>query len=545
VILGISCSDDFLLQNDKNLYLLSDTLFLHNNQKNVETSLQIPDLSNSEYTIFMQPKWLSFDSMHGRITGGKLSFTCSIVNEYVASGYQTQYGIIIIDVETIGLISFIVSCTNYGSPTIQCSVSSLIFESSNSQTIKIRNTTEGYLNWEITGIPEWLIIIPSSGSLYKDFSTTITVSLNFDKITSQQDLSALLQINSNSITGGFTLEVHVPAESTIPPEIIKINGIVTDAEFNHESGIMAICTKSPNSIIVFNTNTNESNTILLDKTPNCVSQSEDGHKAVIGYSVQSVSYFDVDNSEITQDYTINCIPFDIVIGYGGWCYISTSDEQWPYFWNLNLNTGALISCTNWSVGLNYRTIIKKIPAKPYLVGTRTEASPSGIFIFDINKGNTSDTISYYHTSIGKFWISFDGTKLYDSYGKISNLPAYDTHYHIDPPLAYGKIESEYNEITAFDECPAISSIFVNSSYFDFISGYSSLIEQFNTVSLEKIRTFSVSPVFVTENGIKELYETSARYIFVNKEGSKLYVLKNLKENYNKDYWTIETIQLGS
>jgi hypothetical protein len=59
----------------------------------------------------------------------------------------------------------------------------------------------------------------------------------------------------------------------------------------------------------------------------------------------------------------------------------------------------------------------------------------------------------------------------------------------------------------------------------------------------KIRTYNVSPVIVTENGVKTLYETSSRYIFVNKTGSTLYALKNLKENYNKDFWTIETILL--
>jgi hypothetical protein len=39
VISGISCSDDFLSKNNKNLYTLTDTLYLNNNQENVETSV--------------------------------------------------------------------------------------------------------------------------------------------------------------------------------------------------------------------------------------------------------------------------------------------------------------------------------------------------------------------------------------------------------------------------------------------------------------------------------------------------------------------------
>jgi hypothetical protein len=542
MISAISCSDDFLAKNIVDLYTLSDTLYLNNNQENVETSVQLPALTNSNYTVFMQPKWLSFNSMHGKVTGGSVSLSFSIAKGYFSSGYQTYYATIMLDVENVGLISFPVAYSNFGSPALQCSASSLNFESSGSQTFTISNTSEGILNWKITGIPDWLIISPSSGSLNNGYSTTITASLNFDNIVPGHDLPATLQINSNSTTGNFNIAVHVSAKAIIPAEVRQINGIVTDAEYDHESGIMAICTRSPNSLIIFNTNTNESNTVSLNKTPSCVGLSEDGHKAVVGYSLSSVSYINIDNLEITRDYTIDCSPYDIVLGNNGWCYITPTVDQWVYFRNLNLNSGELIIGKN-GYTVYERTIIRKIPGKPYLVGSRLGLSPTGILIFDLSKGPTSDTISYYHESIFYFWISEDGTKLYGGCRKVYNLPEYDTEYHSFSPQVYGQIESELSNISALEECPVINSIFVNSSYFYFQSGYSSLIEQFNISNLNKIKTFNVSPVFVTENGIKTLYETSPRFIFVNKNGSTLYALKNLKENYNKDYWTIETFQL--
>jgi hypothetical protein len=541
LISGISCNDDFLSKNKENLYTLSDTVYLNNNQENVDISLQLPLLTNSDYTVFMQPKWVSFNSMHGKITSGSAPLSFSILKDNITTGYQTQYGKIILSVDDVGLISFLIAYSNFGSPTIQCSASSLNFESSSNQTFTISNTSEGILNWKITGIPDWLIISVSSGSLNKGYSTTITASLNLENITPGQDLSGTILINSNSTTGDFNIAVHVSAKAIIPSEVRNINGIVTDAEYNHESGIMAICTKSPNSLILFNTKTNETSTISLSKTPNCISFSEDGHKAAVGYSVSSLSYIDIDNMVITKDYTIDCIPYDIVLGNNNWCYITPTADQWTYFRSLNLNSGELTVGTNWST-LYEKTIIKKIPGKPYLVGSRTTLSPTGILIFDVTKGIASDTISYYHTSIGKFWLSEDGTKLYDSYKDVYALPQYDILYHTSSPPVWGQIESELNNISAFDECTAINSIFVTSH--DYISGYSSLIEQFNTTNLNSIKTFNVSPVYLTENGIKTLYETNAIYIFVNKEGSVLYILKNLKESYNKDYWTIETFHLG-
>ena len=541
LISGTSCSDDFLSKNNRNTYTLSDTLYLNNTQDNVETSVHFPSLITSNYTIFMQPVWLSFNSMHGEVNGGTVPLSFRIEKEKITGGYQTHFGTIILDVENAGLFSFMVAYSNFGTPTLQCSASSLNFESTGSQTFTINNSTEGILFWNITGMPEWLIISPASGSLNKDNSTTVTASLDMDIIPLDQDLSGTLQIISNSVTGSFTISVHVSANAIIPSEVRQINGIVTDAEYNHDSGIMAICTKSPNILIVFNTTTNESDTISLSKTPSCVSLSEDGHKAVIGYSVSSVSYIDIDNMEIIEDYNIDCVPFDIVLGDNGWCYIAPALSGWVKLRNLNLISGELVvSGRDWSEFYE-KTMIRKIHGKPYLVGTRTNVSPSGLLIFDVTRGIARDSISYYHEVIDKFWISEDTTKLYIGRKIVYYVPEYDGLYHTSPPVVFGQIESAMYNISALDECPATNSIFITSSYYDYTS-LSSIIEQINTTNLNKIKTFNVSPVYIDENGTRKLYETSARYIFVNKDGSGLYAIKNLKDNYSKDYWTIETFQ---
>ncbi len=544
----VSCSDDFLLKNNDNLYTLSDTLFLYSNQDNIETAIQLPEQTNSDYSVFMQPKWLSFSSMNGRVNNGEVPLAFSIRKNYFPGGYQVYFANIILDVENFGLVSFVVAYVDFGSPTLQCSVTAIDFISAGSRSFTINNSSEGVLLWKITGIPDWLIVSSTSGSLYYANSTVISVSLDFIHIQEGQELTGTIQITSNSGTGILSIPVHVTASATILPGVIKIEGIVTDAEYNHDVNIMTICTKSPNSVIILNTGTNESATIPLDKTPNCISLSEDGHKAVIGYSVSSVSLVDIDNRQITRDYTIDCIPFDIVYGDFGWCYITPSTGQWVNMRNLNLNTGEL----NETVGLGWskiyeKTLIRKRPGKPNLVGTRTTLSPTGILIFDITNGMVNDTISYYHTSIGNFFVSADGTRLYDGFRSVWFLPEYDAQFHPLSPLLYGQLETELENISAFDECPALNSIFVCSSHYDYSQGFTSIfspnLEQFNTSSLNKIRTFTVSPVFVTENGIRKLYETHPVFVFVNKEGSNLYVLKNLKESYNKYYWTIETFLL--
>jgi len=545
-IAGTSCNDDFLEKNNVDLYTLIDTLKLNSNQKDVETSLQIPENINCAYSVFMQPKWMSFSSMHGKVTNGHLPLSFSIVGENIPTwypeSYNTYYATIMLKVEDLGFISFIVAYLDLGSPTLQSSISTLNFESSGFREFTITNTTDGILNWEISTVPEWLNFSSLSGTLEYGKSTTITVSLNAEKIPAGEDVSGSFQIISNSVNGNITIPVHVSPAAIIPSEISKLNGIVTDAEYSHDSGIMAICTSNPNSLIIFNTNNNETNTIPLDKTPGCVSISEDGHKAVIGCTVSSVLYIDIDNLEIIADLSVDCIPYDIVLGNNSWCYITPSTGQWAYLRNLDLNTGELIAGTNsWLV--YEKTIIRKVNAKPYMVGTRPHLSPTGILIFDISKGKASDTISYYHEDVGNCWISVDGTRLYARTKKVYSVPGYDYDYHPFPPPVYGQIETGFYNISGLDECRAINSIFIFSSYFDYPAAMATLIQQFNTTNLNLIRSINVSPVLVDENGIKTLFQAEPRYIFVNRDGTALYAIKNLKENYNKDYWTIESFRL--
>lgn len=547
----ISCSDDFLSKNEVNLYTVSDTLFLTSDQQNIETTVQLPTTISSDFSIFMQPKWLLFDAMHGTISNGVVPLSFSVVEENIMTWYpiiyQTYYATLILDVENLGLVSLMVGCAYLGNPTLQSSATSLSYEASRSTTFTLSNTSEGILNWRITGAPGWLKFSVTSGTLNYSNSTIITAWIDPDAVPQGQDLSENFKIESNSISGNLTIQVNVSKEATAPPKVSLIAGIVTDAEFNHETGIMAICTKSPNSLIIFNTLTDASNTISLDKIPVCISLSEDGHKAVIGYSTEAISYLDVDNHIISQDYTIDCVPFDIVLGDNGWCYITPSFDQWVNFRNLNLNSGELvvIPSIGWST-MYEKTIIKKVYGKPYLVGSRPSLSPTGIIIYDITNGLANEIITYYHTPLGKFLISEDATRIYGSYKDIYVLPSYDAEFHPFSPALVGQINSEFNTICAIDECPLINSIFTAFSSYNYSNGVtetSPYIDQFNTTNLSKIGEFNVSPVFVTENGIKSVYETGARYIFVNKEGSLLFAVKNLKESYNKEYWTIETFQL--
>ncbi len=544
VFAGTSCNDDFLSKNNAEWQSFSDTLFLSNYDDNVTVSFELPDNINTGFTVFMHPKWLTFPSPHGSVSDGTVTLAFSIDENNVPSGYTSTVGTVVLDIEDYGFVAITVIFTNFGAPSIQCFPGEVVFDRVLSQTVNLFTPSGGILIWEIKDIPDWLTFSQTSGTIIYPDNTLITITMDPEKVPFATETVASVRITGNSAAGDFLLGIRVTPATVPPPPGTIFNSILTDAEYHHNSGIMAICTKSPNQLLLFNTDTGETDTIQLDKTPNCVSFSGDGQKAVIGYSVASVSYIDIASREITAEYTIDCIPSDIVLGEDGWCYITPESDQWEMLRNLNLNTNQLITSTT-AAEIYEKTVIRKVPGKPYMAGSMVTLSPTSLLLFDLTGGQAKDEVSRYHEPIGTFWLSKDGARVYAAYGNIYTLPEYDGQFHSSSPPVYGKINTESSYIYALDDCPAINSVFASSSIYWFQTGTSPLIEQFNATNLNLIRTFNVSPVLLNfaGTGTGSLYETSPRFIFVSKDGSAMYVVKALRQDYGIEGWFIETIEL--
>jgi hypothetical protein len=176
-----------------------------------------------------------------------------------------------------------------------------------------------------------------------------------------------------------------------------------------------------------------------------------------------------------------------------------------------------------------------------MAGSMVTLSPTSLLLFDLAGGQAKDEVTRYHESIGDFWISKDGARLYAAYGNVYTLPEYDGQFHSSSPPVYGNIDTESSYIYALDDCPAINSVFASSSIYWWQTGTSSLIEQFNATNLNRIRTFNVSPVVLNQYGT--LLQTCPRFIFVRKDGSAMYVLKTLRPDYGVEGWFMETINL--
>lgn len=542
ILAGYSCSDDFLDKNNADWYSLSDTLRIDNYNSEATVMFELPEKINSDFTVFMRPRWLAVSSPRGEVNSGKVELPLSIDENNLPDGYISHEGTVILDVKDFGFVTFLVIFTNYGSPTINCSPSEIVFDGTSSRSFSLSTSTPGILDWSLSEIPGWLTFSATSGIVCYGGTDWIDVNLNTGMITPGAEMNATVRISSPHAQSSYLLKIRVTSAAVQPPGGFALGSILADAEYNHATGILAVCTKSPDELILYDTKTWESDTIQLNKSPNCISFSEDGHRAVIGYSVASVSLIDTDVSSITADYSIDCIPFDIVLGSGDWCYITPDEDQWESMRSLNMNTGQLINSTSTTM-IYEKTGIKKIPGEDYMVGSRTTTSPSGILLFDVTGGQVNESVTQYHEELGYFWISKDGSRIYSTYGNVYRMPEFDGIFHSGSAPVYGKFETDYKYIRALDDCPAINSVFLSTSGSWYQDGTSSLIEQYNATSLNKTRSFNVLPARVNVRGTEVSYAMTPRFIFVNEEGTRMHVLKVPRPDYEVVGWFIETISL--
>lgn len=105
VVLG-ACSDDFLKTEDKESYILTDTLELVGHITDYTIQLGIPEAKNSAYTIMIYPKWIQPEYMEGRFEDGYAYITLSTANEDIFST-QEYVGNMVFDIENFGYLQLV------------------------------------------------------------------------------------------------------------------------------------------------------------------------------------------------------------------------------------------------------------------------------------------------------------------------------------------------------------------------------------------------------------------------------------------------------
>ncbi len=513
---------------------------------------------NLKYQVVLAPKWINIKAIQGQIENGKLNipFEFNNIQDYMG---QENYisGALIIRIGYIGLFSFAVSYgTNQGTdnpdpdpdpdqPPLICSVAYLHFESENNLSFTLTNPGIYGNSWQADDIPSWLQLSEGSGYIPGGNQVTIQCYINREGLF-PGDYSQIISIQSTNpiLSSGIlvTMKIDNVGPVTNLAKIKWMTGKVKDSYFCKTTDYMYVLTQNPNQLLYKLPDNDSLYTLPLSKVPNCIDVSEDGKTLAIGYNQAVVDLFDAQSFEIKRSYDTDCIPFDIVIGENDWCYITPDLDQWAYIYSLNLNTGVTFRSGSF-VSIYEKTIIVKDPVKPLLYATRPQLSPEGVLIINIEDGVARDSIPSWHVSTGSaLWTSPDGKKLITGDKKIFKTPEYTTQlYNLNLPVI-GSIEIPRGYIKNLDYCELLNCYFVVGSDYVWTSFNGETIYQLDAGSYSVTKSVKVQ----TYPGyLSYMYNPpmNVHHLFSNKQGTKIFALKNVPYDMEMDKWALEIIDL--
>ncbi len=532
ILIFSSCDDSFLENQGMNTDFLPDTLYVMNDITVQDLELNYEPAGNSNYTILQFPGWLDFESLDGKFNNGKTYLNFTTNNEPYFGQLGVYEGRIEMKINEFGILSLPVVYFNFGNPAMSLSTTNIEIGEEFTYSFLIQNTSNDILYWELDTLPEWLKVSEQNGLLGAKETATLVFMVE-RKDLENGEYTDVITIHCNAAEKISTVEVSMAvteATSRLGTEIIE--GEVTDAVYMKAKDLLAVCTKMPNRVLIYNFENNSMQQIKLDKSPSCIDFSDDGNYAVIGYTMSWVSRINLQNQEVEKTIEIDCIPYDIVYGEDEWCYITPETESWGGIRSLNLNTEALKQSNE---HIYNKSIIKKPANRKMLIGTSLQVSPNGLEFYKIGNNNLiSDTTAHYHKSTENFWLSEDGNNIFCGTGivyKTPTLPIENSWSVPDPPIM-GRMEKGQHNITWIDHNESANTVYV--AYKDY--GKPSVIEQFNASNLNSTKVIQVQNYY--HNSIN--YEVTPQYVFTNKEGILLLILKNATTQYNPtNIWALD------
>lgn len=544
----ISCNDDFLKTGNTDSFNLEDTLRITNKTQGEQITLQINGLQNQDYQVVIMPMWMKIEEMEGRFSNGQTTLTVSVSENELYTNWGFYNGRLALQISSIGQISIPVVYGNFGNPEMVIDKNEIAIGTASSASFTIRNPgNSGILYWYIPELPDWLLSNPGWGIIQPGESQTVTISaMRINQDVGVYNFDLLIGNNSAGIK---IIPISMQVKDFMGPDVLTaLAGDVVDAEFCKSTGVLALVTREPNQLYLFDTQNRTLKSLSLASVPSCISIEEEGTKVAIGTTNSQVIEINAASVSVIRSHSVDCIPYDIVLAGSSWVYITPVEGQWVHSRSLNLTTGKIVKSSN-SNAIYEKTAIRKIPGKPNLLGTRTNLSPTGILLFDISTGACNDNINYWHESITNFWPSEDGKRMFCATGKVYHIPEYVNEYiHSIDILPVGDLTFDWKQtIDWIEHSSGANKIFVvrsNTSY----SGDSenAWIDVYNAHTYSKLETIIPWPFVVSIGGVKNYYETIPRFVFASGDGKSMYVVKNIKADYKiGNAWSIETIALLS
>jgi len=540
-----SCNFNFPEEKQENVIPTSLNFHYDTGAQSGIIDFYLANYGNGSFRVLVYPIWLKPEKFEGSINSGhsEIPFRFANVDNYTDHGVATGY--MIIKTNNNELYQITISYGNNVTPPngeewMTCSVAELDLAIGEIRSFTISNPGQVEKWWYSSNVPSWLQLSQSSGNLQPNSGLAIQCTVKTEGLT-PGEYSQIIYIESTNPQLSTGILVKLKVESQGPPvnsKAIKwFEGTLKDALYCKKTDYLYMLTKSPNQLLVKTPGSDSLYTYPLDKVPNCIDVTSGGDTIVIGYNQAIVDLFNARTIEKIKSYETDCVPFDIIFGGNGWCYLAPEKDQWVYFYSLNLKKGITYRSANQS--FYEKTILRKMPGKPLLY-----ASQSGLAIINIENGVANDTIPKWHESSGgNIWFSEDGKKIFGSSKMIFRTPEYTTDVFSQLNLlSIGSLDVPQQQIQYLDICKPQNCLFAVGSDYFWAAYNASSIYQINEISYSSEKSIKVKSFPGTLNN-QYSPEMDVSYVFSNSRGTKLYALKNVRYDLQLNKWAVEIIDL--
>jgi len=536
LFLFYSCSNDYLHEKQKVSNAIGDTIYMSDLETVKAVDFNLPQGGNARWRILQFPLWMEVTPLEGNFSDGRSSFQLSNKDKIGQPGIVNLP--LIFDVEGIGLVEYPLIFMNFGMPRAMVSYNNLPLNYQSIGNFSIQNVENGILVWEIKDKPSWLTVSKQKGILNRGEEDKISVIVSRDNLA-KGDYSGEINIVFNGIIQSLKVQVSMKVfDPTLSGNVVAIEGEVVDAEYCKASGLIMIAAKNPNRIYFLKPG--ESMTSLdLNKIPISIAISETGDVIAATFTNTDLSLISSESRTITKNIPTGIIASDLALGNNGWAYLSPKQFVGDYLQSVDLVTGQVVKNNNYMSGLS---LIRKVPGRNLLYGTKVGWYPDFLIVFDISNGAANDIVDQWWVDLAKFWISEKGDQIFTGLKKIYNSPDYLKKGTMnEKPVLAGEFEVNNGSITSMDHCSVLKELFV--VYKSHIDATGTQVLRIDDSGYFLKNSFGVNRCLVIDNGNLLSLTPEVPYMFVNRAGTELNLIKKVSGSSGKGYWFYEKISL--
>ncbi len=514
----------------------------YNNYNNYQNQLQISNRGDGVlfWEIISMPEWLTvnwdqFDVRSLMLGKDASSIVPFVLNVESAMKNDLNGSILLRTNDKNNPLIEISVKANLGTPLLSFYDDKIDFGSSETtRTYYFYNHGDGILVWNLEQLPEWLTVSSASGILFPySSSTEVTFTCDRSKLNPGLNHATIYLKSNDAGKPSLAIDVHVRVPG-VSENIRALEGNIIDATMDKSTNTLYYITGQPNKLVAYDISSRTvKNEVELSKTPTCMAITEDYTKALIGHGGM-MSVLNLNDFSVTKTYETVYTVYDAEWAKDDWyCFTKTDENSSVLCW-INTDTDETFETT--TSGRFGTADLMKVPGKPYIVGSRANVSPTGIFVFDID---TKSYKSYVHESIGNLWF-FDGGEIaITGFSEVMRTSVITSGG--DNPPAIGELKTEAYARPAWwiDFSPANHSIWAIFSYYTF-SYYppeTATFYQFEDNDYTLVKKYTFDNMFQPD-AVTTAYEVEARYLFANREGTEISLLRKGKDNNN---WSIEFI----